>query len=159
DKELAAKMEPRASSPARRLEAIAKLSAAGIPCGVMAAPIIPALNDHEMPAILSAAAGAGAITCGYTLVRLPFAVKDLFEQWLADHFPDRKDKVLNRIRSIRGGKLNESEFHARMRGQGEFSEQIEAMFNVAKRRARLDKPFPHLSADAFRRPGEQMGLF
>jgi DNA repair photolyase len=159
DNDIAMKMEPRASSPARRLEAIAKLSGAGIPCGVMVAPIIPGLTDHEIPSILAAAAQAGAITCGYTIVRLPFAVKDIFEEWLTNHFPDRKEKILNRIRNIRGGKLNESEFHARMRGQGEFAGQFEAMFNLAKRRAGLDKPFPHLSSDAFRRPGGQMGLW
>jgi len=157
--EIATKMEPRASSPARRLEAIAKLSRAGIPVGVMVAPIVPGLTDHEIPSILKAAADAGAITCGYTLIRLPFAVKDIFAEWLTNHFPDRKDKILNRIRNIRGGKLNESEFHARMRGQGEFAGQFKAMFNLAKRRAGLDKPFPHLATEHFRRPGGQMGLW
>jgi DNA repair photolyase len=159
DAELAGKLEPRASSPARRLDAIKKLSSAGIPTGVMVAPLIPGLTDHEMPAILKAAADAGAITCGYVPVRLPFAVKDLFEQWLGQHYPDRKDKVLNRIRSIRDGKLNNSEWHQRMRGSGAFAEQFEVMFDLAKRRAGLDGPVPQLSTDHFRRPRAQMTLF
>jgi DNA repair photolyase len=157
--EVASTMEPRAPAPARRIDAIKKLSAAGIPCGVMVAPLVPGLTDHEMPAILQAAADAGAITCGYVPVRLPFAVKALFEEWLASNFPDRREKVLNRIRSIRDGKLNDSDFHTRMRGAGEFAEQFEAMFKLAKRRYGLDREFPHLSTDLFRRPGEQMPLF
>ena len=98
-------------------------------------------------------------SCGYVLLRLPFAVKSLFEEWLENHFPDRKDKVLNRIRATRGGKLNDKEFHSRMRGQGEFAEQFGAIFKLAKRRAGLDKPFPHLSTDAFQRPGGQLNLW
>jgi DNA repair photolyase len=159
DPDLCSKLEPRASSPARRLDAITKLSSAGIPTGVMVAPLIPGLTDHEMPSILKACADAGAITCGYVPVRLPFAVKDLFEQWLQQHYPDRKDKVLNRIRDIRAGKLNNSEWHERMRGTGAFADQFKAMFDLAKRRAGLDKPLEPLSSDRFRRPGAQMSLF
>jgi DNA repair photolyase len=126
----------------------------------MVAPLIPGLTDHEMPRILRAAADHGALFCGYVPVRLPFSVAPLFEQWLGNHYPDRKDKVLNRIRSIRAGKLNSSEWHTRMRGTGAFAEQFHAMFELAKRRAGLDKPFPPLSTDAFRRPsGPQMTLW
>jgi DNA repair photolyase len=160
DKDLCEKMEPRAAAPSRRLAAIETLSKAGIPTGVMVAPLIPGLTDHEMPKILQAAADHGALFCGYVPVRLPFAVAPLFEQWLGNHYPDRKDKVLNRIRSIRAGKLNNSEWHTRMRGTGAFAEQFQAMFELAKRRAGLDKPFPPLSTEAFRRPGgPQMTLW
>jgi DNA repair photolyase len=121
--------------------------------------MIPGLTDHELPQILQAAADAGAITCGYVPVRLPFEIKNLFETWLGQHFPDRKDKVLNRIRSIRGGKLNNSEFHTRMRGQGQFADQMKKMFEIAKRKAGLDKPVPSLSKDKFQRPSAQLALF
>ena len=99
------------------------------------APIIPGLTDHEIPAVLQAAATAGAKFAGYVPVRLPFAVKDLFAQWLSDHFPDRKEKVLNRIRSLRGGKLNDASFGSRMRGEGVWADQLKTMFELAKRRA------------------------
>ncbi len=160
DTELARKMEPRTSSPRRRLEAIRALAAAGVPVGVMVAPIIPGLTDHEIPTILAAAAAAGATTAGYIPVRLPFAVKDLFERWLADHFPDRKEKVLNRIRSLRGGKLNDANFVTRMRGEGIWADQLKSMFKLAKRRAGLDGPFPSLSTAEFRKPeGGQLELW
>ena len=100
----------------------------------MVAPLIPGLTDHEMPAILKAAADAGATFCGYVPLRLPFAVAPLFAQWLGDHFPDRKKKVLSRIRSIRGGKLNDPNFVSRMRGSGAFADQFKAMFELAKKR-------------------------
>jgi DNA repair photolyase len=158
DPELSARMEPRTSAPARRLAAIEAIARAGIPAGVMVAPVIPGLTDHEMPSILKAAADAGAMTCGYVPVRLPFAVAPLFEQWLSRHYPDRKDKVLNRIRDLRGGKLNDSNFHSRMRGQGVFADQIASMFQLARRKAGLDKPFPKLSTEAFR-AGGQLTLF
>lgn len=146
-------MEPRTSSPGQRLETIATLSEAGIPVGVLTAPMIPGLNDHELPELLSAAAGAGARQAGYILLRLPYAVAPLFERWLEQHFPMRKEKVLSRLREMRGGKLYESEFGARMRGTGPFAEQIHRLFEVARKRARLDEhPFA-LSAAAFRRPG------
>lgn len=160
DHELARKMEPRTSAPKRRLEAIAELAAAGIPAGVMVSPVIPGLTDHEMPAILKAAGEAGAKCAAFTPVRLPGAVAPLFEQWLTDHSPDRKDKILNRIRSIRGGKLNDSNFGSRMRGQGEWSEQLRNMFHVAKRKAGITGGFPELSTAHFRKPpGSQMELF
>jgi DNA repair photolyase len=162
DAEISRKMEPRAASPARRLAAIESLARAGIPVGVMVAPIIPGLTDHEIPQVLQAAADAGARSAGYTAVRLPFAVKDLFQDWLAAHFPERKEKILNRIRDIRGGKLNDSNFNSRMRGQGVFADHFSAIFKLAKRRAGLDKPFPKLLTAAFRRPmrkGDQFMMF
>jgi DNA repair photolyase len=159
DHELAARLEPRAASPTRRLDAIRQLSSAGVPTGVMVAPLIPGLTDHEMPAILQACADNGATFCGYVPVRLPFAVKELFESWLEQHYPDRKNKVLNRIRAIRDGKLNNTEWHERMRGTGAFADQFKAMFDIAKRKAGLDGPGPETDLSLFRRPGDQMALF
>ena len=160
DADLARVMEPRTSTPRRRLDAIGALADAGVPIGVMLAPIVPGLTDHEMPAILQAAADAGAMFAGYVPLRLPYAVKDLFSEWLGRHFPDRKDKVLNRIRELRGGKLNDSKFVSRMRGEGVWADQLKSMFSLAKRKAGLDKPFPELSTAAFTRPaGPQMTLW
>jgi len=160
DPDLAGKMEPRASRPADRLLAIEKLSAAGVPVTVLTAPIIPALNDHEIPSILKEAAKRGARSAGYVIVRLPFAVKDLFEQWLLDHFPDRKEKILNRIRAMRGGKLYDAQFGKRMRGEGIFAEQIDDLFQMACKKARLNKLSSTLSTAHFRRPQEaQFMLF
>ena len=149
--ELANVMEPRAARPQRRLDAIRELSAAGIPVGVMVAPIIPGLTDHEAPAILKAAAAAGATTAGRTVVRLPHGVKDLFADWLAVHAPDRRDKVLNHIRDVRGGKLNESTFGTRMTGEGPIAESIHQMFDLHKRRLGF-KRGADLSIAAFRNP-------
>jgi DNA repair photolyase len=158
DPELQRILEPRTSSPHARLEAIAQLRAAKIPVGVMTAPIIPGLNDHEVPAILKAAGEAGAQFAGYTVVRLPWAVKPLFEHWLDEHFPDRKEKILGRIRHLRGGeKLNDATFGKRMRGDGIFAEQIGQMFEVGCRRAGMNVR-PKLSTANFRRPNEQMNL-
>ena len=151
DKSLTMKMEPRTSVPQRRLDAIAELSQAGIPVGVMAAPIIPGLNDREMPEILSAAVEAGAKFAGFTIVRLPFAVKELMANWLERHFPDRKDKILNRIREIRDGKLNDSNFGSRMSGHGIWAQQLKAMFEMSKKKAGMTESFPQLSTTAFRR--------
>ena len=161
DGEVARKMEPRASHPRDRLKAIERLAAAGIPVGVMVAPVVPAITDHEMPKILEAAAAAGARTAGYVVMRLPGAVAGLFERWLEEHFPERKEKVLNRVRDLRGGQLYDPRFEIRMRGEGLFADQIRATFQTFKRRYGLDQPFPELSTAAFRRPGqvEQLGLF
>ena len=159
DDHLAGVMEPRASRPARRLEAIRALSAAGIPVGVMVAPIIPGLTDHEVPAILKAAADAGARTAGRTVVRLPHGVKELFADWLQAHMPDRKDKVLNRLRAMRHGRLNESTFGSRMTGDGPFAESIHQMFDLHRRRLGLTNRI-EISTAAFRRPsGPQPSLF
>src|SRR5205823_11921427 len=105
DTELSGKMEPRASRPLARLRAIKELSSAGIPVGVLVAPVIPGLTEHELPAILEAAAAAGAKRAGYVLLRLPFAVKDVFTRWLEDHYPLKQARVLDRLRRLRGGKL------------------------------------------------------
>ncbi len=153
-------MEPRTSPPASRLSTIETLSRAGVPAGVLVAPVIPGLTDHELPAIVAAAAKAGARFAGYVTLRLPFAVAPMFENWLSRHFPEKKEKVLNRIRALRGGKLNDSRFDSRMVGEGVFAEQIEAMFKVACRRAGLESNRLDLSIASFRRPeGRQLRLF
>jgi DNA repair photolyase len=160
DDDLRRVMEPRTSRPARRLAAIEALAQAGIPVGVMVAPVIPGLNDHEIPALVSAATEAGASFALYTPVRLPHAVAPLFEDWLERHFPERKEKVLNRIRSIRGGKLNDPRFVTRMRGEGIFAKQIGQLFSISCRRAGIgEKRPPKLSTAAFRRAGPQPTLF
>jgi DNA repair photolyase len=152
DGELARRMEPRASHPRERLKAVARLAAAGVPVGVMVAPVVPAITDHEIPAILEAAAAAGARAAGYVMMRLPGAVAGLFEAWLEQHFPDRREKVLHRIRELRGGRLNDPRFGSRMRGEGIFAQQIAALFASARHRHGLDQPLPELSGAAFRRP-------
>ncbi len=160
DAELARELEPRTSSPRDRLEAIRELTAAGVPVGVNVAPIIPGLNDHEIPKILEAAAAAGAVSAGWTMLRLPGAVKDVFLDWIERHHPTKKNRILARIRDVRGGKLNESAFSQRMTGAGIFTEQVRALFRAAARRHGLDRPVPPLRADGFRRPGPaQMELF
>jgi len=152
DNELARVMEPRTAAPARRLDAIRQLAAAGIPVQVLVAPIIPGLTDHEAPAILHAAAQTGARSAGYELLRLPHGVADLFQRWLSEHRPDRTARVLNRIRDTRGGRLNDPNFGSRMCGSGLLAEQIRDMFRLARRRAGLDAPMPALRTDLFRRP-------
>jgi DNA repair photolyase len=153
DAELARRMEPRASAPARRLDAVRRLAAAGVPVGVMVAPIIPGLNDEHMPGVLEAVAEAGARWAGFTLLRLPWGVKDLFVNWLGEHYPDRKEKVLGRQRSIRGGKLNDSRFGERMAGEGFWAQQIRQIFKMTKSRVGLDRAFPTLRTDGFVRRG------
>jgi DNA repair photolyase len=152
DEELIGRLEPRTTRPRGRLSAIAALAAAGIPTGVMVAPMIPGLTEHEIPAIVNATAHAGARWAGYTVVRLPLAVAGLFEDWLGQHFPDRKDKVLDRIRAMRGGRLNDSRFGVRMSGEGNAAIMISQIFRGACRRAGLNiQPWP-VTAAAFRRP-------
>src|SRR5712675_147545 len=122
--------------------------------------MLPGLTDHEMPSLLAAAAEAGAKFAGYVTLRLPYAVAPLFEQWLGRHLPEKKDKVLNRIRALREGKLNDSQFGSRMRGQGIFADQIEALFDVACRKAGIAGKSPDLSTAAFRPAmGKQLSLF
>lgn len=152
-------MEPRTSPPASRLATISALAQAGIPVGVLVAPVIPGLTEHEMPGIIAAAAKAGAQFAGKTVLRLPNAVAPLFEDWLGRHFPERKEKVLNQIRALRGGKLNSAEFGSRMRGEGIFAEQISRMFHVACRKAGIEGNHPRLSVESFRRPGGVQGEF
>jgi DNA repair photolyase len=159
DPQLQRILEPRTSAPAARLEAVQRLREAGIPVGVMVAPIIPGINDHEMPAVLEACGKAGAQFAGYVLLRLPWAVAPLFERWLDEYFPDRKAKVLGRVREMRGGeKLYDSRWSKRQTGEGIFAEQIATMFDVAARRAGLDGPRPQLSTAAFRRHNQQLTL-
>ena len=150
-------MEPRTSIPARRLDAIRTLADAGVPVGVFVAPVIPGLTDEELPAIVQAAAAAGARYASYLILRLPMGVADHFTQWLDVHFPDRRDKVLGRIRGMRGGKLNDPAFHRRFRGQGEYARQIRGLFRAAVRKAGLDRKPPPLSTAAFRRGGGVQG--
>jgi len=159
DVDLARKLEPRASSPRQRLAAVEALSQAGVPVGVLVAPVIPALNDEGIPAVLAAAKAAGAGWASTEILRLPLAVAPIFEEWLARNFPEKKDKVLGRIRAIRGGKLNDSRFGSRMRGEGIFADQISQMLHVARRKVGLAEDGLRLSTGAFRKPeGSQLSL-
>ncbi|MDO8302854.1 MAG: radical SAM protein, partial [Sedimentisphaerales bacterium] len=159
-RDLANVMEPRASRPEDRLRTIRELSAAGIPVGVMVAPIIPALTDEEVPALLKAVKDAGAQWAGYTVMRLPYAVKDLFVDWLTRNFPDRKDKIIHRIEALRGGKLNDSNFGSRMRGEGIFAEQIKALFLAGSKKIGFKNQWASLDVSRFEKPGEkQLELF
>jgi DNA repair photolyase len=160
DTELRKIMEPRTSPPVARLEAIRRLSEAGVRVGILMAPIVPGLTDHEIPAVLDAAAKAGAKSAGHVTLRLPHAVAPLFEKWLETHFPDRKEKVLNRLRAMRGGQLYDSKFGQRMRGEGIFADQIDQLFDVARRKVGIAERGGELSTAAFRRPGgAQLQLF
>jgi len=161
DEELRRVMEPRTSAPSRRLKAIEMLAKAGIPVGVMTAPIIPGLTDHEIPALVKAAADAGAQWAAYTIVHLPYGVKDLFVDWLQRHYPERASKVIERIKAMRGGKLNDPRFGYRMRGEGIFAEQIRALHKSACKQAGLPRPGRKLTTEHFRVPGKavQPALF
>ncbi len=159
DANLANMMEPRAATPELRLSAVEALASAGIPAGVMVAPIVPGITDHEMPAILAAAKKAGATWAGKVMLRLPWAVAPLFERWLDEHFPDRKDKVLNRVRDLRGGKLYDSAWGVRGRGEGIFAEQMSALFDVTCRKLGLNERNDAMSVAAFRRRLPQQSLF
>ena len=159
DAELRKVLEPRTSPPAARLATITALAKAGIPTGVLVAPVIPGLTDHEIPALLAAAAAAGASFGAHAILRLPYAVAPLFEEWLTRHVPEKKEKVLHRIRALRGGKLNNSEFGVRMRGEGIFAEQVARLFDVACRKTGWSGHGPELSTACFRRPaGAQLEL-
>lgn len=149
DETVRSRLEPRASTAARRLDAIRSLSKAGVPVGVMIAPVIPGLTDHEVPAILDAAARAGAQSAVYIMLRLPHGVKDLFQTWLEVHFPDRKDKVIARIKDIRGGALNDSRFNVRGRGEGSFALHVQNLFRVAVKKAGIPQKPALLRTDLF----------
>ncbi|MGH8135781.1 MAG: radical SAM protein, partial [Steroidobacteraceae bacterium] len=138
DDELKRRMEPRAASPAARLATVRRLAQAGIPTGVMFAPVIPAINDHELEAVVAAAADAGAATAGYLLLRLPGEVRELFHEWLETHYPDRANRVRNRIRQLRGGRDNDPRFGSRMRGQGPWADLLRRRFETACRRHGLE---------------------
>ncbi len=153
DAELASRLEPRAARPQARLDTIRRLADAGIPVGVMLAPIIPGLTDHEIPALLRAAADAGARSASRIVLRLPHAVKDLFADWLDTHFPGKKARVLGRVRELRGGKLYVADWRTRMRGEGPHADNLHNLFDVARRRAGLAASLPELNTAAFRRTG------
>ncbi len=161
DADLAGQLEPRASRPAARLEAIRQLSEAGIPVGVSVAPIIPGLNDHEAPAIVEAAAEAGAEFVGYSVVRLPGTVAEVFEGWLAEHESEETaGKVLKGIRRMRDGRLNTSDYTGRMKGEGEAADRMRTMFRVLRKKYGLAGRRPELSNAAFRRvAADQPELF
>ena len=153
--DLVESLEPRTTRPERRLKTIQELSAAGVPVGVMVAPVIPGLNDHEIPSVLEAAAVAGARYANYILLRLPYVLKDIFIAYIERHFPTHKQKIIHRIQHIRGGKLNVSEFGERFRGTGIFAEQIKKMFECTARKVGLEKRGPDLHTDHFRIPHRQ----
>ena len=168
DESLRRVLEPRAPTPERRLDAIRALADASVPVGVLVAPVIPGLTEHELPAILEAAAEAGATHAGWVMLRLPHGVSELFEAWLETHFPWRKDKVLGRIRDVRGGELDDPRFGSRMRGAGPLADHIGGLFRMTVRRLGLDRDSRPLSTASFRRPappdeagstGPQLSLF
>lgn len=151
DGQLSRKMEPRASQPYLRLKAVEMLAKAGVPVGIMIGPTIPGLTDHEIPAILKAAADAGAKSAHYTMLRLPYGVKDHFQTWLQEHFPDRAGRVLGHIKDVRGGKLYDSAFGDRMRGTGVYAEHIDNMMTLFKKQYKLDGYIPPLTTLLFNR--------
>ncbi len=162
DGDLARIMEPRAAAPGRRLWALKRLAEAGVPSGVMAAPLIPAINDHEIEAILRAAAAAGAKTAGYIVLRLPLEVRDLFVEWLEAHFPDRAARVMRYVRELHGGRDYDPEWGKRLKGEGVYSELIRRRFARAAAERGLDRELPPLRLDLFRRPApdrRQLSLF
>ena len=161
DRKLARAMEPRAGTPARRLQAIRGLAEAGVPAGVMFAPAIPALNDHEMEAVLAAAKEAGARSAGYVLLRLPLDIKDLFREWLEAEVPGRARHVMVLVRSMRGGKDYDSQWNTRMRGTGPYAEMMARRFHMAVKKLELNQPSRQLTVNSFRRPpriGDQLSL-
>lgn len=152
DRDLARTMEPRASTPPKRLDAMRALTAAGVPVAVLASPMIPALNDHEMEAILEAAADAGATAASYILLRLPLEIADLFEEWLRAHYPDRAERVLSLIRQSRDGALYRSDFATRMKGTGVYADLLRSRFRLAAKRLGLDRRRWELDCTRFRVP-------
>ncbi|WP_374599202.1 PA0069 family radical SAM protein [Brevundimonas sp.] len=154
DRGLARAMEPRASTPAKRLEAISRLAEAGVPVGVGFAPVIPGLNDHELEAVLEAAAKAGATTAMYVALRLPLEIKDLFREWLADARPDRAARVMSLIRQTRGGRDYDPDWNTRMKGTGPVADLIATRFRAAVKRYGLDAPRHQLDESQFRVPCE-----
>lgn len=161
DRKMARSMEPRASTPSRRLEAIRGLSEAGIPTGVLVAPVIPALNDHEIERVLDSAKAAGATEAGYVLLRLPYEVSPLFRDWLLQNYPDRYRHVMSLVRSMRGGKDYDAEFGKRMKGAGPYAWQISRRFEMATKRLGMIRRSMHLRDDLFTPPdgsGVQLSL-
>ena len=161
DRRIARKMEPRAATPPKRLEAIKALSAAGVPVAVMTAPIIPAINDSEIERILAAARDAGATEAGYVLLRLPLELKELFREWLQTELPERAARTINILRSMHGGRDYTPEWRVRQRGKGPYAEQIGARFRLATKRLGLNERNSKLRTDLFQRPvgkGDQLSL-
>ena len=161
DHELARRLEPRATAPARRIEAVRRVAAAGVPVSVLFAPVIPALNDMELERVLERVREAGAQHAGYVVLRLPHELAELFPAWLEAHYPERKGKVLSILTELHGGKIYDSRFGARMRGQGEWAALIAQRFALARRRLGYSAKWAPLRTDLFRVPGraEQMGLW
>jgi DNA repair photolyase len=162
DPRLARRLEPRAASPARRLQAIRTLASAGVPVGVMIAPVIPQLNDRDLEAILAAAAEAGAVEAGYILLRLPREVQPLFRDWLDAHYPLRTAHVMSLMRQLHGGRTYDATFGVRQRGTGPFAELLERRFAIAVRRFGLERNTPPLDTSRFappRKDSPQRALF
>ena len=162
DRKLARSMEPRAATPEKRLDAVRRLSDAGVPVTVMFAPCIPGLNDHEMEAVLERSAEAGAKGAGYVALRLPMEIKDLFKEWLATDHPDRASRVMSLVRQIRGGKEYDSQWGSRMKGEGPIAALMSRRFAAAKARYGLTYPFGGMDLSQFRPPpkaGDQIDLF
>ncbi len=160
DESLRQKMEPRTASAKKRLSVISQLSERGIPVGAMLGPIIPGLNNHEIPSLVKAVAENGASSVGYTFVHLNGLIGPIFAHWLRMHYPDRADKVLSQIKGAHHGKLNNSTFGERMRGNGEIANGISQLFKIAKRQYLQDRKMPPYDLEAFRRPGDgQLRLF
>ena len=162
DPDLSRRMEPRAPSPARRLQIIERLARAGVPVRVMTSPLIPGLTDHEVERLLSAARDAGATTASWIMLRLPREVSGLWQDWLAEHYPDRADKIMARLREMHGGRDYDARWGHRMRGEGKFAELMAQRFRVHARRLGLDREPPPLRCDLFAvppRPGDQLSLF
>ncbi|HZZ30175.1 MAG TPA: PA0069 family radical SAM protein [Pirellulales bacterium] len=152
DADLARDLEPRTSPPAARLRAIKELSSAGVPVRASVAPVIPGLTDVEIPSILEAVAAAGACGAGWQMLRLPWAVRPIFEDWLARNRPLQRDRVIARIKDVRGGKMNDYQFGRRMRGQGEYADGIAHTFRIFRQKFGLDRDIPPLDTTQFRRP-------
>jgi DNA repair photolyase len=162
DPKLARAMEPRASTPPKRLEAIRELSRAGVPAAIMTAPIVPAINDSEIERLLDAGAAAGATEAGFVMLRMPLEIKDLFREWLREHFPDKEKHVISLIRDIHGGKDYDSTWGIRQRGTGPYAWSISRRFELACKRLGLNRRSMPLTTSLFRRPrakGGQMDLF
>ena len=161
DAELARKLEPRAASPRRRLQAVRALSDVGVPCGVMVAPVIPFLTDAELENVLQAAHEHGARTTAYTLLRLPYELKDLFKDWLGTHYPLKAEHVMSRLREMRGGRENDPEFGSRFSGQGLFAQLLSARFRLACERLGFNREESTLDTTLFIKPDKygQQSLF
>ena len=162
DRKLARSMEPRAATPPKRVETVRRLAEAGVPTVVMFAPVIPGLNDHEMEAVLEAAAKAGAVGAGYVALRLPLEIKDLFREWLETDQPDRAARVMSLVRQMRGGRDYDINWGVRMTGQGPIADLMSQRFRRAKKALGLDRPLAELDLGKFKvppRPGDQLGLF